>query len=228
MNVLTGNSKLETRNHPCAFFDVDCRDLDPTGARLQFRPRVIEPLSEKLNALYKESTSMNIPLVFTTCCSGKMLQAGQMSGVLYIPCDAQKTEWQSHVKSHRLFYLQKHACGEPKANFACQAYDVFKYNHNAVSLVRMLQVDQWIVFGNGFDLCVNSTVRGLLNAGQRVHLLTDVLVPSARGYGDCGTEENRLRILHELGELGVTMGSVEEISNFKFQISNRVVEGSAA
>ena len=94
---------------------------------------------------------------------------------------------------------------DTRLNFTCRAYDMFQDNGNAARLVQALDVGEWIVFGNGFDLCVNSAVHGLLAAQQKVCLLSDVWVAGSRGYFvstpggqmECGTPENHARILAE-------------------------------
>ena len=200
-------------NRRLAFFDVDSRELNPSGDALSFRPR-IEPLADRLQRLYAFAGMHGAPLVFTTCCSGRMLKPDSLSGILFVPLDPESKDWLGGVGSHRMFYVEKNAHGNASKNYVCRAFDVFATNGNAARLARSLSPDEWVVFGNGFDLCVSGVVHGLLDAGQRVCLLADVTCPSAPGYGPdgkSGTEENRRRILAELTALGVRVSSIEDV-----------------
>jgi nicotinamidase-related amidase len=161
-------------------FDADSRELDEAGSALAFRPRVA-PLVPKLESLYRLAEELALPLIFTTCCSGRMVPPGRLRGVLHVPLDADDAQWQQRVREFRTFYVAKKAYGDPKINGACRAFDMFQDNGNVARLLRMLPVDEWVVFGNGFDLCVGSAARGILAAGAKVLLLEDVRVSSAQG-----------------------------------------------
>ena len=203
--------------HRFGLFDVDSRELNAAGNGLQFRPRV-EPLIDRLNRLYALSEQRRAPLVFTTCCSGRMLRPDSLSEVLFVPLDAGQRQWQARLHAHRLFCVEKKTRHDASANFTCRAYDMFQDNGNAAHLVRALDVGEWVVFGNGFDLCITSAVQGLLGAGQKVCLLSDVYVRGARGYYvptahgqvECGTPENLARIISEFQHLGVRMATLEQ------------------
>lgn len=187
-------------NKLLAFFDVDCREVSPLQ-ELVFRPRV-QPLADKLTALYDYAARHDIVTIFTTCCSGRMLERGSRNDIHFVPLDAGDTAWMPIPDSARLIYLQKKAYGDPKMNFACRAFDMFADNANGDRLIKMLDIAEWIVFGNGFDLCVNSAATGILRAGYHVTLLTDLMIPAAKGYGNTGTEENMQSIYAELTRQG--------------------------
>lgn len=203
--------------HPVALFDVDSRELNKAGDGLDFRPRA-EPLKDRLNRLYALSEKRRIPLVFTTCCSGRMLSPDSLPEVVVVPLAADRREWEAQMPSHRIFYLEKRAYSKPKENFTLRAYDMFQNNGNGARLVQSLNVGEWIVFGNGFDLCINSAVHGLLAAGQKVCLLSDVYARGSRGYYvptpkgpfECGTQANLVRILAEFKQLGVRTVTLEQ------------------
>jgi nicotinamidase-related amidase len=203
---------------PFGLFDVDSRELNKAGNALGFRPRV-EPLLDRLKRLYALAEEHSAPLVFTTCCSGRMLRPDSLAEVLFVPLDAAQREWAERLGEHRLFCVQKKTyTPDTQLNFSCRAYDMFQDNGNAARLVQALNVDEWIVFGNGFDLCINSAVHGLLAARQKVCLLSDVWATASRGYYvstphgqmECGTPENQARILAEFRQLGVRMATLEE------------------
>ncbi len=196
--------------HRYGLFDVDCRELSAAGDGLSLRPRV-EPLAERLGRLYAWAEKHGLPLVMTTCCSGRMPGPGDLAGVLFVPLDASSRAWEDRLDEHRVFYLQKNAYGDPQQNFRLRAFDMFQDNGNAARLVALLGVEQWIVFGNAFDACVACAARGLLAAGQKVCLLPDVGVLGARGYGNSGTQEHLGQVLAELGRLGATTSDLETL-----------------
>jgi hypothetical protein len=141
---------------------------------------------------------------------GSDARADDLSNLLYVPMDSASREWEDHLDDYRVFYLQKNAYGDPKVNSARRAFDMFQDNGNAVRLVELLAVDQWLAFGNAFDGCVNCAARGLLAAGQKVCLLPDVGVLGAKGYGPSGTEENLRRVIAELIQLGADTSTLPE------------------
>ena len=194
-----------------ALFDADCLECSELG-EIILRPRV-RPFRENLRQLYEASAAHELPLVFTTCCSGRMLRPEQRPDVLFVPLDSRKQEWKAGIPFKRLIYLEKKAYGQPSLNFACRAFDMFSDNGNAGHLVKSLQVDEWIVFGNGLDLCVSSAVDGLLLHGQKVRFLPDCMCSGAKGYGNLGTEENRQAAFSRWREGGASESRLESFLN---------------
>ncbi len=186
------------------FFDVDSRELAEDGQGLGYRPRVL-PIVPLLERLYAVADARQYPLVFTTCCSGRMLTPRGLPGTLYVPLDAGDVSWQEKLNGCRQFYLAKKTYGDPKLNFDCRAFDMFQDNGNAGRLLRQLEVETWVVFGNGFSLCVNSAARGLLDAGLPLILLEDVRVASA-----VGTPEGEQEIIRGLRARGARVMTLEQ------------------
>lgn len=186
------------------FFDVDSRELSEDGRGLSYRPRV-QPIIPQLERLYAVAEARQYPLVFTTCCSGRMLPPQGLPETLLVPLDAGDTSWCEKVEGYRRFYLAKRAHGDPKLNFNCRAFDMFQDNRNAGRLLRQLGVGAWVLFGNGFSLCVHAAARGVLGAGLRLILLEDVRVASA-----VGTPEDELQILRKLRAGGAQVMSLEQ------------------
>jgi nicotinamidase-related amidase len=195
--------------HRFGFFDADCRELDASGSGLAYRPRV-RPIVPQLERLYGLAASKKYPLVFTTCCSGRMLLPPGLSDTSFVPLDAAENSWRATLGSFRQFYLAKHTCGESKTSFACRAFDMFQYNANAVRLLRELGVETWVVFGNGFDLCVASAAKGILQAGLELILLEDVRISSAGATPE--SEQETLRTLHSQGAQMMTLQSFLELA----------------
>jgi nicotinamidase-related amidase len=179
-------------------FDVDSWELNETGDGLSPRPRVA-PIVPKLQRLHAWAAIHNYPVVLTCCCSGRMLSPRGLPGILHVPLSPPLPS----LEGFRQFYLAKKAYGDPKINFAQCAFDMFRDNTNAAQLVRALNVETWVVFGNGFDLCVNSAVRGILRAGQSLILLEDVRVSSANGTP--ASEQETLKRLRSLGAQVMTL-----------------------
>ena len=191
-------------------WDVDCRELSEDGKTLKFRQRV-EPLAAKLNELYDFARRHELTTIFTTCCSGRMPPNVNHKDFLFVPLQGNESGWESRFSDYTLIYLEKVTCGDPRLNFQCRAFDVFHGNQNAERLLYLLDIPTWIVFGNGFELCVASSVGGILNVGYHVRLITDVLAQSARGYGDLGTEKSKARVISDLQAKGAETLSLGEL-----------------
>lgn len=192
------NSAIKNGN--IGFFDIDSRELSKNGKKLVFQDR-IKPIAGKLNNLYDLCEKSGSPLIFTTCCSGRFLKKDSFGDILYIPVDRNEKNWKKKIKDYRLFYLEKKQYGNPRINLERCAYDFFRYNGNALELFKKTQIKNWVLFGNGFDICVYTACRRLLERGFKLIILADATVP-AWGHGKIGTEENKKKILAELKKVG--------------------------
>lgn len=186
------------------FIDVDSRELGEDGVSLVFRPRV-EPFAEIFNRIYDLVKSHQLPMVFSTCCSGRMPREDSLPNVLFIPINVASRGWRDKVGDYSMFYAEKLAFGSPQKNSEHEAYDCLKYNENTYDLFRLLNVEEWVIFGNGLDACVYNWAKKMLKAEFKLIVLTDALVSGAKGYGNNGTEENRIAVLSELRELGAKL-----------------------
>jgi nicotinamidase-related amidase len=191
-------------------WEVDCRELSKDGRTWELRQRV-KPLAVKLDQLGDFARKHELTTVFTACCSARMPQRGGRGGFLFVPLRGNENRWESRLGEHSLIYLEKTTCGDPQLNYQYRAFDVFHGNHNAKRLLLLLDIPTWIVYGNGFELCVASAVEGILKAGRSVRLVTDVLAQSAGGYADYGTEGSRARAIVQLGEKGAETLSLQEL-----------------
>lgn len=185
------------------FFDSDSRELDRASQGLRYRPRVT-PIAPLLERLYALATLRGYPLVFTTCCSGVMPGRDELPGVLQVPLDPDDLGWLPRVSGYRRFYIAKKTYGDPKRNAECRSWDVFRDNPHVTRLLRTLEVETWVVFGNGFDLCVGSAARGVLDAGLPLIVLEDVKISSAGG-----SPESEQRTLAELRARGAKTMTLE-------------------
>ncbi len=198
-----------------AMFDVDSLELSEDGKSLDFRPRV-KPIKAKLQELYSFGRHNGMPLLFSTCCSGRMIQKGT-DDILYIPLEGGEEEWLDAVTDYRMIYVAKKTFGVPEINSEKCAYSSFAYNKNLTKVIKELNVDNWIVFGNGFDACTNSTLRGLIEIGENVTLLEDVIVRGSFKYLTRNPEEHKQILLEELKALGVNIISSETFYNSFFR-----------
>jgi len=194
--------------HRFGFFDADCRELDERGEGLSYRPRV-RPIIPQLEQLYNLAETRGYPLVFTTCCSGRMPAPASLPQVCQVPLDNSETDWRAALGRTRQFYLAKRTCGAPAQNFACRYFDMFLHNANAAKLLRELAVETWVVFGNGFDLCVGSAARGILRAGLKLILLEDVRIASAQATAQ--SERETIGALRDQGTRLMTLQSFLEL-----------------
>jgi nicotinamidase-related amidase len=191
-----------------SFFDIDCLETSPDGI-FHLRPRV-KPMRDRLNLLYSRIRESGYPMVFTTCCSGSLLRPEWRKDILFVPLDRHQTEWKSGLETHRLIYLEKRTYGDPKKNTLCRAFDMFYDNGNAAALVRELAADEWILFGNGVECCINAAVNGVLQAGGHVTILSDCLCSNDGVDAPAGMESARDATLNRWLKMGVTPQTMEE------------------
>ncbi|MFA5032084.1 MAG: hypothetical protein WC614_03590 [bacterium] len=199
--------------HSIGFFESDCRQMNVSGTKMIFRSRT-KIIGKKVKKLYNIASEMNIPYVITFCCGVKMFEKNMLPDILFIPIDQKDDEWTKYVKDYRQFFIQK--LSWPKTDpqgKRCDYFNAFKYNGNAVKLIKMLDVSEWIVFGNSFEFCVNTAIQSLITAGQKVTLLTDTLIRGTKGFGDSGTDEKYNSLINEFRSLGVSMKTLDELKN---------------
>jgi hypothetical protein len=206
-------------NRQIAFFDSDC--LEPVGeggfplpAMPAFSVRErMRPKSDKIDALYAFAQRHDLTVLFTQCCSARLVTDDNPTGTLVVPLDGSDYEWKGKVDTLRHINIRKRSgLGERETtnSFICRYFDAFQHNANVEALLELLDVPVFVIFGHGFDLCVDSSAKGLLAAGYKVHFLTDVSAPSASGYGPYGTVESGKAILDYLVKIGVTTGTSDE------------------
>lgn len=206
-------------NRRIALFDSDCLEpveaggfplpaLPAFGVRERMRPK-----ADRINALYEFALRHDLTVIFTQCCSATPVVDGSPEGTLVVPVDPGDQRWRERVSCSRLINIEKKSGsgeGGTMRSFICRYFDAFQHNPNTGVLLESLDVPLFVLFGHGFDLCVDSSAKGLLAAGRKVHFLTDVSASSASGYGPYGTAESGGAILDYLVKIGVTTGTSEE------------------
>jgi len=183
------------------YFDVDSRELSEDGTGWVFRPRM-RPLADQVSRVLACAEEEGSPLVATTCGSGRMPKGGFCPGGVVIPLDQSDRSWLDRIEGHRFFHLEKQ----------CGTWRAFDGNPNAAKLFIELGILDWVVFGNGLDLCVDQAVQNLLSLGLRVTFLCDVLIPNATGddpLDDSGTPASRARTLARWKTLGARETTLE-------------------
>jgi hypothetical protein len=198
------------------FFDVDSREMNECSKELKLQERM-EPIAKILTDLYDFAAKFSVPFVFTTCCSGKFPEIGSLDYVCRVPMDSNDSSWTKDAGRYRYFYLQKKQYGNPRINSERCAHAFFKYNGNAMKLFKRLKMKKWVVFGNGFDLCVCHACFSLLKNGFKLVILEDAVMP-AWGRKPIGTKENKKKILKELKGLGTEIMNTETFFK-KYSIS---------
>jgi nicotinamidase-related amidase len=204
------SKSISKQNSVYGFFDVDCLYWDENSKSLACKKGRVEPISEKVYTLHKFASKKNIPMLFTTCCSANMPTKTDMksAGMLFIPLDSIDNSWKSNVEETQTFYIAKNAYGNPKMNYDKRAVDMFKDNKNINSLLDVMGIKNWIVFGDAFELCTVSAINGLLDRGYKVTVLEDVIISS-----HSGDENQRKQILEAYKKRGIIVKKFDDIIN---------------
>jgi hypothetical protein len=216
-------------NRQIALFDSDC--LEPVGkgsfplpAMPNFTVRQrMQPKADIINALHDFAQRHDLTVLFTQCCSARLVTDNNPPETLVVPLDGCGSAWQDRVGKARFINIRKPSGlgdSDTTRSFICRYFDAFQHNANVGHLLKLLNIPVFVLFGHGFDLCVDSSAKGLLAAGFKVHLLTDVTAPSATGYGPYGTTESSRAILDYLIKIGVTTGTSND---FLQEMENHVV-----
>ena len=213
-------------DHSLAFFDIDSLECRPDALerasilpRLSFRERVM-PIAAKLDWLYEYSLAGRHPLLFSVCCSGRLPDEGGIPGMLAIPAE-EGDGWSARIDDHSLFLVEKARQGAQEgqgvtsltskgAGFVEDMHDKFRLNANLKKFIDLLSVEEWVVFGNGAAYCVHPVLSILMDAGQKLTILSDVMVDSAGGYGEETPESLRLAMLDEMAARGARVCRFEE------------------
>ncbi len=199
---------MSTLTRQYIFFDIDSLELvtDTQTAsvipHLGVRQRML-PWKAQLNTIHQLAIDLQAVQVFCTCCSGTATTQENCPEALHIPVDKQDQSWRDDLWNARLIHLMKRSCGIPSENFTRRYFDMFLHNENGYDLIHMLPTKTWVVYGNGFDLCVCAAIDGLLAQERSVIILTDILCSSAEGYGPFGTESFREKKLADYKARGV-------------------------
>jgi hypothetical protein len=133
--------------------------------------------------------------------------------VLFIPVDSGDSDWKTRINDHHVFYVEKATYHDPAKNTECNAFAPFTYNENVFELIDLLQADEWIVYGNGLELCMNDVVIGLLSAGQKVSFLSDVACGNWASRGILGSEKSKAITFKKWEGLGATNREYAQVFN---------------
>lgn len=198
-----------------AFLDIDSLEYYSTGnlrksilSNLSFRERVM-PIASMLNSIYSFAISNNYPFVFSACCSARVPSVEEMPSVLHIPASLNDCGWESCIDNHSMFFIEKAITDHTQNNFLNKMYDKFKQNQNLDTFIEKLDVHEWVVFGNGAAFCVYPALMCLLDAGQKITILSNVLIDSAPGYTSKTPFDLRLEMLDDCSNRGANVCTFE-------------------
>ncbi|MCK9183024.1 MAG: hypothetical protein M0P13_09125 [Fibrobacteraceae bacterium] len=204
-----------------AFFDVDSleyfaqqSDRRSVLPHLSFRERV-SPLAPVLNGLYAYAISCGHPLVFSTCCSGRAPAENEVPEILHIPALDAGVCWKEKSRDYSFFLMEKFLDIPPELPFMEKMRAKFMKNQNFRRFAQAMNVEEWVTFGNGAAFCVYSALQSLLNAGQKVILLSDVLVDSHSGHTPEETTALREQMFEASAKQGVEVCTLEEFCKRK-------------
>lgn len=189
-----------------AFFDADFLYWDKVKKSFICKGS-LDSLATKIYGLHEYARKNNIPVLLTTCCSFNMPVKNELNntGVLYIPLDSVDNSWKENVPQSLIFYVAKEAYGNPKMNYDKNATCTFKKNHNLSSLLDILKIKNWVVFGAGFELCTSNDMKGLLDKGYNVTVIQDMITSSANG-----NDKTKNAILSDYIKKGVKVVNLRE------------------
>jgi len=188
------------------FVDVDTQldFLYPAGALYVRKAERIVPAVAKLNNF---AAGHGIPVVSTTdahtendpefaawphhCVSGTMGQHKPESTLLAGRVVIPNRECPFSIEGARQIILEK------------QTVDMFQAL-NTSRLLALLEADRYVVYGVVTEVCVLHAVRGLIQAGRQVTVVTDAI--------EALKAENSARALAEMTAGGATLASVSQIA----------------
>ncbi len=168
---------------PFAIFDVDTRQAKAAGG-WTYMPRTL-PYRGDVERLLAQVSRHQVPLVITTCVRGNMLEKSQFENLfddtLFVPLEAKDTEWTTRCDQYRKFYIEKKFRREDFPNDKpYPPHEIFLYSINAHRLIDILNIDEWIVFGNAMEACGDLVISKLLEGGRRVIYIPELMVPGVK------------------------------------------------
>jgi hypothetical protein len=194
-----------------AFLDIDSLEYSSDRnvreseiPHLSFRERVM-PIASLLNSIYSYASRNNHPFVFSTCCSARTPSIEEMPHVLHIPAQINDSSWKNRLDDHSMFFIEKAITDHTQSDFLNKMYEKFKQNQNLATFIDTLGVHEWVVFGNGAAFCVYPALMCLIDSGQKVTILSDVLIDSAPGYATQTPSELRLKMLDDCASRGASV-----------------------
>lgn len=187
-----------------AFFSICARQTYGYAEPPKLRERAVS-IADRLNLLYQFASDTGIRILSTQCIGGRPPAFGNdaASANQVLRCDPSlPNKAESLFSTASEVLIERPSFGSPDENRQRHAPDPFHSNPNTESLVRELQVQEWIVFGVSLQACVTYAVDGLLRCDQNVTLLTDTVLPAA-GPTETSVEQS----LESMRNKGVTLES---------------------
>ncbi len=178
-------------------FDVDTRQPTDDGNGWTYQGRAV-PFRSDTERLLEAVHAQQVPLVMTTCVGGHMLAPAQFKQaypeMLFVPLDERDTAWAEKCAQYNAFYVEKlprHAgC---TAQHPHPAHEIFLNNKNAARLIDALGIQEWIVFGNAMETCVDLVIAKLREKQCTVRYIPELMMPGAK-CTDCDKQPFKQRV----------------------------------
>jgi hypothetical protein len=173
------------------------------------------PISRKLNLLFTYIRNNNFTFTFSTCCSGRVPSEADMPDVIHIPSSHCQVDWEKQVDKNRVFFVEKAKTDIAQLKgplFRDAMYGKFKNNANIQPFIKAIHAEEWVVTGNGAAYCVYPGIMSLLDAGQKITVLSNLLIDSAPGYSNESPYDLLMAMLDDVSKQGARVCSFEEWS----------------
>jgi len=154
-----------------AFIDVDSLIISPNGRTYTCQPH-INSISSKLYNAYGVISGIISPLVYSLGTANGSPDNMKRRDYLSIPTDVEDNEWKKAVSERYKFYISKEK-SDDAANNA-----MFDVNKNALECIKLIDSKEWIVFGTGIKHGVDHVITTLIESGENVKYIPELIMPS--------------------------------------------------
>ncbi len=190
--------------YPFAFFDVDSLEVSPNGRTYTCHPQV-SPISDDLYEVYSIISGLAAPLVFSVDVNRNIPnENNKRRDFLPIPLDENEKGWHKSVIDWYKFYIQRETISDK------EKVAVFNHNKNTKDCIKLINSDEWIVFGNGIINGVNHVIENLLEIVKTVKFVPELIIP-----GENETKEQfdeHVKKWKEKGAIAITLDDVTELA----------------
>lgn len=192
--------------HPIAFFDVDSLELSPNGMTYACHPNV-SSISEELFETYSIISTLSAPLIFSVDVNRNTPgENNKRCDFLTLPASTTDNEWKKMVSYWYKFYVQREDCADKKQN------EIFTNNKSVFDCVKMINPNEWIVFGNGVEYGVDKVICKLLELNKPIKFVSELIIPGVTEDKD--QIESYYQKWVEKGATRITYEDVVEIAHF--------------
>jgi hypothetical protein len=156
-----------------AFFDFDSLEISPNGMTYVCHPQA-SSISEKLFETYSIISGLAAPLVFSVDVNRNTPDKNsRRSDFLAIPVNPEEMGWREAIPDRFKFYIKR------ETNDDKEKVAIFNNNKNALDCIKLINAEEWIVFGNGVRYGVDHVVNTLLGIARRVKFIPELIIPAS-------------------------------------------------